>query len=76
MSAEGAHVHKMSEGELKNSPVLSSLCSPNINAEYVFFFSKYNYYFRYYVVGGYYFVIIIIIIFYYENSLKSSLLYS
>ena len=26
MSAEGAHVQKMSEGESTNSPVLSSLC--------------------------------------------------
>ena len=38
MSAEGAHVWKMSEGESTNSPVLSSLCSPNIDAEYVFIF--------------------------------------
>ena len=70
MTAEGAHVHKMSKGESTNSPVLSSLCSPNIDAEYVFVFSKYNYYFRHYVVGGYYFFF-----FYYENSLKSSVPY-
>ena len=39
MSAEGAHVQKMSEGESANSPVLSSLHSSNIDAEYVFFLS-------------------------------------
>ena len=39
MSAEGAHVQKMSERESTNSPVLSSLHSSNIDAEYVFFLS-------------------------------------
>ena len=38
MSAEGAHVQKMSEGESTDSPVLSSLHSPNIDIEYVFIF--------------------------------------
>ena len=38
MSAESAHVQKMSEGESTNSPVLSSLHSPNIDAKYVFIF--------------------------------------
>ena len=38
MSAESAHVQKMSEGESTNSPMLSSLHSPNIDAEYVFIF--------------------------------------
>ena len=36
MSAEGAHVCKMSKGESTNSPMLSSLCSPNIDTKYVF----------------------------------------
>ena len=36
MSAGGAHVWKVSEGELTNPPMLSSLCSLNIDAEYVF----------------------------------------
>ena len=38
MSAEGAHVCKMSEGESTNSLMLSSLCSLNIDAEYIFIF--------------------------------------
>ena len=38
MSAESAHVQKMSEGESTNSPVLSSPHSPNIDTEYVFIF--------------------------------------
>ena len=38
MSAESTHVQKTSEGESTNSPVLSSPCSPNIDAEYVFIF--------------------------------------
>ena len=37
MSARGAHVWKVSEGELTNPPVLSSLHSLNIDAKYVFF---------------------------------------
>ena len=37
MSARGVHVLKVSEGELTNPPVLSSLHSLNIDAEYVFF---------------------------------------
>ena len=36
MSAEGAHVWKMGEGELTNPPMLSSLHSLSIDAEYVF----------------------------------------
>ena len=36
MSAGGAHALKLSEGELTNPPVLGSLCSLNIDAEYVF----------------------------------------
>ena len=36
MSAKCAHVQKTSEGESTNSPVLSSLCSPHIDAKYVF----------------------------------------
>ena len=36
MSAEGAHVWKVGEGELMNPPVLSSPHSLNIDAEYVF----------------------------------------
>ena len=36
MSAEGAHVWKVGEGEPANQPVLSSFCSLNIDAEYVF----------------------------------------
>ena len=36
MSAESAHVQKTSEGESTNSPVLSSLHSPIIDAKYVF----------------------------------------
>ena len=36
MSAEGAHVWKVGEGELTNPPVLSSPHSLNIDAEYVF----------------------------------------
>ena len=38
MSAESAHVQKMSEGESTNSPMLSSPHSPSIDAEYVFIF--------------------------------------
>ena len=38
MSAEGANIQKTSEGESTNSPMLSSLHSPNIDAEYVFIF--------------------------------------
>ena len=38
MSGESAHVQKMSEGESTNSPMLSSLHSPNIDTEYVFIF--------------------------------------
>ena len=36
MSARGACALKLSEGELTNPPVLGSLCSLNIDAEYVF----------------------------------------
>ena len=36
MSAGGAHVWKVSEGELTNPPMLSSLHSLNIDAKYVF----------------------------------------
>ena len=36
MSARGTHALKLSEGEFINSPVLGSLCSLNIDAEYVF----------------------------------------
>ena len=36
MSAGGAHVWKVSESELTNPPMLSSLRSLNIDAEYVF----------------------------------------
>ena len=36
MSAEGAHVWKVGEGELTNPPMLSSPHSPNIDAEYIF----------------------------------------
>ena len=36
MSAEGACVWKVDEGELTNPPMLSSLHSLNIDAEYVF----------------------------------------
>ena len=36
MSAESAHVQKTSEGELTNSPVLSSPCSSIIDTKYVF----------------------------------------
>ena len=36
MSAEGACVLKVSEGELTNPLMLSSLCSLNIDSEYVF----------------------------------------
>ena len=36
MSAEGACVWKVGEGELINPPVLSSPCSLSIDAEYVF----------------------------------------
>ena len=35
MSAEGASVWKVGEGELTNPPMLSSLHSLNIDAEYV-----------------------------------------
>ena len=38
MSTEGARVWKVGEGELTNPPMLSSLCSLSIDAEYVFFF--------------------------------------
>ena len=62
MSAEGACVWKVSEGELTNPPMLSSLCSSNIDTEYVFISFKCNYYFECYVVDGHHFVIIIIII--------------
>ena len=59
MGAGGAQVHGTSEkGELTNPPVLSSLHPSNIDAKYVFIFSKYNYYFGYYMVGDYYFAII------------------
>ena len=54
MSAGGACVWKVSKGELTNPPVLSSLFSLNIDAEYVFIF-KYNYYFEYYIVDGHFF---------------------
>ena len=43
MSAEGAQVWKVSEGESTSSPVLSSFRSWNIDAKYVFVFSKYNF---------------------------------
>ena len=36
LSAGGAHVWKVGEGELTNPPVLSSLHSLNIDAEHVF----------------------------------------
>ena len=36
MSAEGAQVWRVGEGELTNLPMLSSLHSLNIDAEYVF----------------------------------------
>ena len=36
MSAGGARVWKVGEGELTNPPMLSSLHSLNIDAEYVF----------------------------------------
>ena len=36
MSARGACVLKVSEGELTYPPVLDSLCSLNIDAKYVF----------------------------------------
>ena len=36
MSAEGAHVWKVGEGELTNPPVLSSLHSLHIDTKYVF----------------------------------------
>ena len=36
MSAKSTHVQRTSEGESTNSPVLSSPCSPIIDAEYVF----------------------------------------
>ena len=38
MSAEDTHALKLGGGELINSPVLDSLCSLNIDAEYVFVF--------------------------------------
>ena len=38
MSAEGACVWKVGEGESTNPPMLSSPCFLNIDAEYVFFF--------------------------------------
>ena len=38
MSAKSAHVQKTSEGESTNPPVLSSPCSPIIDAEYVSIF--------------------------------------
>ena len=38
MSAESAHVQRTSEGESVNSPVLSSCCSPIMDAEYVSIF--------------------------------------
>ena len=37
ISARGAHVWKVSEGELTNPPMLSSLHSLNIDTEYGFF---------------------------------------
>ena len=46
---------KLSGGELIKSFVLDSLCSLNIDAEYVFLFLKYYYYFEYHIVDGYYF---------------------
>ena len=36
ISARGVCVLEVSEGELTNPPVLSNLCSLNIDAEYVF----------------------------------------
>ena len=36
MSAEGAHVWKVGEGESMNPPMLGGPCSSNIDAEYVF----------------------------------------
>ena len=36
MSAEGACVWKVGEGELTNPPMLSSLCSLNIDTKYIF----------------------------------------
>ena len=36
MSAEGAHVWKVGEGESMNPPMLGSPHSPNIDTEYVF----------------------------------------
>ena len=35
MSAEGAHVWKVGEGESTNPPMLGSPHSPNIDAKYV-----------------------------------------
>ena len=59
MSAGGACVWKVSEGELTNPPVLSSLHSLNIDALSMYLLSlKYNHYFEYYIVDGHYFVII------------------
>ena len=38
VSASDTHALKLSGGELINSPVLDSLCSLNIDTEYVFIF--------------------------------------
>ena len=40
MSARDSHALQLSAGELINSPVLDSLHSLNIDAEYVFIFSN------------------------------------
>ena len=54
MSSEDTHALELSGGELINSPVLDSLCSLNIDAEYVFLFLKYYYYFEYHTVDGFF----------------------
>ena len=63
MSAGGAHVWKVSEGELTNPPMLSSLCSLNIDAKYVFISLNTIIILEYYVVDGHYFVFFFLCVF-------------
>ena len=55
MSARDTRALELSGGELINSPVLDSLHSLNIDAEYVFYFLKYNYYFEDHAVDSYFY---------------------
>ena len=82
MSAEGACVWKVGQGELTNPPMLSGTRSLNIDAEYVFISLNTIIIMNLHIADGHYLLIISIIIiiifiylFIYTYSLRSSFLY-